>query len=173
MSVDVAIDADIGPPETINRLFWIADDEELAGDRMNRTPVGNGGIVCRQEHENFGLQRIGVLKLVNEDALESPLETASHIFVCHDRGCAPSEAGRENRASRPWPSRFHSVGRTREARRTSSAARSAFASTSNRGEIRLQLVAGAGDVLAREPRLCRPCRSPFGRAGTADCGQDR
>src|SRR5262249_19899601 len=63
---------DVGSAEAVNRLLRIADDEELAAD------------VAGEELQDFGLNRIGVLELVDEDARELLLQVA-HIDVVSDQ----------------------------------------------------------------------------------------
>ena len=62
-----SIDIDVRAPEAINRLLRIADDEELAGDGSDVLPARLVRIVSRQQQQQLGLQRIGVLELVDED----------------------------------------------------------------------------------------------------------
>ncbi len=79
--VDAAVDADVRPPESIDRLLRVADDEELAGDGSDLPPIRNGGIVRGQEQQDLRLQRIGILKLVDEQTLEALLEAAAHLGI--------------------------------------------------------------------------------------------
>ena len=74
----VAVDRDVGAAEAVDRLLRIADDEEAAGDGRDRAPVGCGGIVGGEQQQDLGLQRVGVLELVDEDVREALLEAAPH-----------------------------------------------------------------------------------------------
>ncbi len=76
--LDLFVEPDVRAAEPVDRLLRIADDEHLARDRARRTPVGRVGIVERQQKEDFDLERIGVLELVDEDAAEACLELAAH-----------------------------------------------------------------------------------------------
>ena len=81
--------ADVGAAEAVNRLLRIADDEELA-----RYVVG-------EQEQNLGLDGIGVLKFVDEDARELRLEMASHVGVVLDEiSRAREEIGEVERAGR-------------------------------------------------------------------------
>ena len=80
-AADLAIDGDVGAAEAVDRLLGIADDEEAAGLRLRLAPVGLARIVGGEEQEDLGLQRIGVLELVDEDALEAALEALAHAPV--------------------------------------------------------------------------------------------
>jgi hypothetical protein len=58
---DLEIDGDIGAAEAVDRLFRIANDEQLPGLRIDCQPVRGGGIGRREEDQNLCLKRIGVL----------------------------------------------------------------------------------------------------------------
>ena len=60
-----AIGADVGAAEAIDRLLRIADDEQRA--RPDACP----SIVAREQQQQLGLQRIGVLELVDQDDAEA------------------------------------------------------------------------------------------------------
>src|SRR5215510_4337706 len=75
---DLFIQRDVRTTKPINRLLGIADDKELAWNRPHSPPVFFIRLVGRQQHQQFGLQRIGVLKLIDEDVCESLLEVRSH-----------------------------------------------------------------------------------------------
>ena len=83
--VHISIHRHVGAAESVDRLFRIADDEELAANRLRVLPFGNRWIGGRQQHEDLGLQRIGVLKLVDKDALEALLKARSHDRVVSDQ----------------------------------------------------------------------------------------
>ena len=78
---DLLIGFDVGPPEAIDRLFRIADDEQLAGNRCDPPPVAFGRIVGGQQQQDLGLQRVGVLELVDEDMREPRLERPADARV--------------------------------------------------------------------------------------------
>src|SRR5206468_6232444 len=79
--VHISINRHIGAAEPVNRLLRVADDEELAGNRLRVFPLGDRWIGGRQQHDDLGLQRIGVLKLVDEDALEPLLKARSDSLI--------------------------------------------------------------------------------------------
>src|SRR6478672_6590849 len=78
---DIAIDGDVGAAEAVDRLLRIANQEEPAGLRPRAAPVGFGGIIGGQQEQDFCLQRVGVLELVDEDALAALLKTLSDARV--------------------------------------------------------------------------------------------
>ena len=66
-SLHLLVERDVGAAEAVDRLLRIADQEELAGRRPHAPPVALGGIVGGEEEQQLGLQRIGVLELVDEE----------------------------------------------------------------------------------------------------------
>ena len=74
----------VSAAETVDRLLRIADDEQLPWNRTDTGPVTFAPVVCSQEHQDLGLERVGVLELVDEDALKSLLEISAHLVdVAH------------------------------------------------------------------------------------------
>ena len=71
---DAAEQARVGAPEAVDRLLRIADHEQLAGRGRRLAPVALGGVGRGEQQEDLGLQRVGVLELVDEDALVEPLQ---------------------------------------------------------------------------------------------------
>ncbi len=53
--------------KAIDRLLRIAHEEQLAGSRAGGEPVGDVRVVGGEQEDEFGLHRIGVLKLVDEN----------------------------------------------------------------------------------------------------------
>ena len=72
---DLPIDAHVGPSKTVDRLLGIADEEQRARPRPGASPIRLGVVVSGEQQQNLGLQRIRVLKLVDEDPLEARLES--------------------------------------------------------------------------------------------------
>ena len=77
-SADLAIDADVGPPETVDRLFRITDQEQRPRARPDLTPIRLVVVVGGKQQQDLGLQRIRVLEFVDEDALEARLKPEPH-----------------------------------------------------------------------------------------------
>ena len=74
----------IGAAELIDGLFGIAHDEQLARLGRNLQPIRFVGIVGGKQQQDFSLQRIGVLKFIDEDVRETILQIAADIgFVTH------------------------------------------------------------------------------------------
>ena len=88
---DLLIRLDVGAPEPVNRLLRIADDEQFARMRRDPAPIGFGGIVGRQQHQDLGLQRIAVLELVDEDPREAGLKRAADLGVAGKQIAAAQE----------------------------------------------------------------------------------
>ena len=68
-ALHLLVDRDVGAAEAVDRLLRVADDEELARRQAAAAPVGRGLRPGRSARRNsdLGLQRVGVLELVDED----------------------------------------------------------------------------------------------------------
>ena len=67
--------------------------------RPDPAPVGLVGVVGREQQQDLRLQRIGVLELVDEDALEARLEAArGRCALSRTRSRAPSSRSRKSSA---------------------------------------------------------------------------
>ena len=75
------VDAEVGTAKPVDRLLRVADDEQLARRRPHPAPVALCGVVGCQQQQDFRLQRVGVLELVDEDAGETPLKIGAHVGV--------------------------------------------------------------------------------------------
>ena len=85
LALDLPVDADVGPPEPVDRLLGVADDEQLPRRRPDPAPVPFRRIAGGEQQEDLRLQRIGVLELVDEDAGEPALEVgADRVAVAHE-----------------------------------------------------------------------------------------
>ena len=68
---DLSVDVHVGATEAIDRLLRIADQEQLAGHGIDMLPARLARVLRREEQEQLRLQRIGILKLVHEEAAEA------------------------------------------------------------------------------------------------------
>ena len=76
------VGADIGAAEAIDRLLGIADQEERARPDPEPGPVVIAiDRLAAQPPEDFGLQRIGVLELIDEDMREALSQRAPDIVM--------------------------------------------------------------------------------------------
>ena len=96
----LAVDPDVGAAEAVDRLLRIADDEELPRRGDDRAPVALGRILRRQQEQNLGLERIGVLELVDEDPRVSPLRRGTDVVVAADQVSRPQQEVDEVEAPR-------------------------------------------------------------------------
>ena len=93
------VDADVGAAEPVDRLLGVADDEQLARRGPDGAPVGLVRIVRREQQQDLGLQRIGVLELVDEQVREPLLERRAHVAaVAHDVARAHEQVEEVERA---------------------------------------------------------------------------
>ena len=81
VAADAAEQARIGAAEAVDGLLRIAHHEQLARRRHGLAPVALRRIGGRQQQQDLGLQRIGILKLVDEDALVSLLQFGARAIV--------------------------------------------------------------------------------------------
>ena len=81
MVADGPVGADIGAAEPVNRLLRIADDEQLAGFGAGLRPAIGAVVRGRQQEQDFRLNGIGVLELVDEDPGESALQVAADLVI--------------------------------------------------------------------------------------------
>ena len=81
LTLDLPVRLDVGAPEPVDRLLGVADDEQLSGHGAHAGPVGLGGIAGREQQQDLGLDRIGVLELVHEQPLVALLEVGADIGV--------------------------------------------------------------------------------------------
>ena len=89
----VVIHADVGPPEPVDALLGIADEEQLSGDELDVTPVGRQWTIggCREIEDDLSLERIGVLELVDENPSIPLLGTAPDIAPISEQVARPGE----------------------------------------------------------------------------------
>ena len=71
----------VGAAETVDGLFRVAHHVELAGRGLRLAPVALGGVGGGEQEQDLGLQRIGVLELVDEDALVDALQIGARAVV--------------------------------------------------------------------------------------------
>src|SRR5262245_54220760 len=76
--------AGIGAAESIDRLLRVADDEQLAWCGCGLSPVALGGVCRREEQQNFGLERVGILELIDENAVVELLEVGACAIVTEE-----------------------------------------------------------------------------------------
>ena len=78
LSLDALIEDHVGAPKAVDRLFGIAHDEELPRNGTGLEVAVAGRIIRRDEQQDLGLKRIGILELVHEQVRKSLLQVATH-----------------------------------------------------------------------------------------------
>ena len=78
---DAVEEAGVGAAEAVDGLLGVAHHVELAGRGLRLAPVALGGIGGGEQEQNLGLQRVGVLELVDEDALVDALQIGARAIV--------------------------------------------------------------------------------------------
>ena len=91
---DFEIGLDVGPAKSIDRLFGIADDEDFAGSQFHLAPVlGRSALGFGEIEQDLVLDRIGILKFVDEDRAVAPFEVGAHVILVADEiACAHEQA---------------------------------------------------------------------------------
>src|SRR5207244_2250049 len=85
--------ADVGAAEAVDRLLGVTDQEELAGHEAELPPVALVGLRRRggKEPGDLGLEGVGVLELVEEEALEAGLGAAADLGLVAEEVARPGE----------------------------------------------------------------------------------
>ena len=79
--LDLLIKSNVGAAEAVDRLLWIADQEQLSGNRLNLSPIGFGGIIGSEKQQDLGLEWIGILELVDKVVREALLQLGPYALV--------------------------------------------------------------------------------------------
>ena len=79
--LDLLVKHHVGAAKSVDRLLRVAYQEELSGCRGCTRPVCYLRIASGEQEENLDLQRIRVLKLIDEDVSEPTLQVAAHLSV--------------------------------------------------------------------------------------------
>ena len=95
------VQKDIGAAKSVDRLLGISDQKQLPGLRPHRPPFALTGIIGRQENENLGLHRIGILELIHEYMAEAILEQAANIGIVADQISSSNQQVHKVDFSRP------------------------------------------------------------------------
>ena len=80
-ALDRVVGGDVGAAEAVDRLLRIADDEQAPGLRHELAPVALGAGWRADPGDQLGLDRIGVLELVDQDVGGAPAEVLAHDRV--------------------------------------------------------------------------------------------
>ena len=75
LSHHVQVALNVGAPKGVNRLLRVSDHEDFTWLDLDRLPLGGAlAEFFRQVEENLVLNRIGILKFIDENGLEKILE---------------------------------------------------------------------------------------------------
>ncbi len=70
-ALEALIERDVGPPKAVDRLLRVSDDEERARLGRQLPDVARVRSRRRQDEQQLGLERIGVLELVHEEVRQT------------------------------------------------------------------------------------------------------
>ena len=82
------VERNIGASEPVDGLLGIADQEELAGDRLDGMPVRLVRIVRGEQEEHLRLEGVCVLELVDEEMRKALLHSARTTALSRTRSRA-------------------------------------------------------------------------------------
>ena len=82
---NLPVEHQVGPAELVDRLLGIADQEQFPGLRPDLLPIRFGRIVAAQQQQDLDLQRIGVLKFVDEQMAEALLQIAANFHLAAEQ----------------------------------------------------------------------------------------
>ncbi len=68
------IDGHVGTAEAVDRLLGITDEEQLSWNATDIAPISLARIIGSEQQEDLGLERVGVLELVDEEMGEALLQ---------------------------------------------------------------------------------------------------
>ena len=89
------IEAHISAAKPVDRLLWIANDEQFAGNDRYLAPIVLYWVSRGEQHEHLRLQRLRILKLVHKDMGESLLKIASDNLVVTQQVARPEQQVKE------------------------------------------------------------------------------
>ena len=81
--LDALVEHHVGAPEAVDGLLGVTDDEQLARHHAHAVEIADGGVRAGEQQKYLGLQRIGVLKLIDEKMAEALLQVFAHVAVLH------------------------------------------------------------------------------------------
>ena len=100
--LDAGVGIDVRPPEAVDGLLRIADDEERPRAERGLRPVRAGAGLRRQQQEHLGLDRVGVLELVHEEPAVLALERRAQLGSVAQQACRdPQEVAVGERVRAP------------------------------------------------------------------------
>ena len=104
---------DVGPPEPVDRLLRIADDEQRPGGHGSRPPSRAVAVAATGDADReFDLDRVGVLELVQQQYLVLALQRAADLGV-RSRSSRRASTSRSWNSSRPSAARSAAASCTR------------------------------------------------------------
>ena len=83
---------DIRPPKRINGLLGIAHDKQFTRGRLHAMPFpGFGALGLGQKQDDLVLDRVGILKFIDDNRLVLLLQFGAHVRVIPQQGPRPRE----------------------------------------------------------------------------------
>jgi hypothetical protein len=145
------VDRDVRTPEPIDGLLGVAHQEDLSRNRGRVAPGALLGIVGGEQQQDLGLQRIGVLELVDEEVGEARLIAAADRRIGDDEVARADQQVHEVEHARALLGRL--VGVDHGTQLLAQAGREIGI-----GGLEHRIESGLGGVAARGPRRARRLR---------------
>jgi len=77
----LVVERDVRAPEAVDGLLRVADHEQLPRFEDDLAPVTRSRFPLAQQQDDLGLQRVGVLELVDQDVAEALLQGTARVAV--------------------------------------------------------------------------------------------
>ncbi len=74
---DLVVHGDVGSPEPVDGLLGVAHQEELAGQKLDVAPALGDRLALGKQEGDLGLQRVGVLELVDQQIAVAALKVTA------------------------------------------------------------------------------------------------
>ena len=75
------VDSDVRTAEAVDRLLGITNQEQLSWDGTDIAPIGLARIVGGEQQKDLGLERVGILELVDEEVGKALLQLGANAAV--------------------------------------------------------------------------------------------
>ena len=102
---DLVVDGDVGAAKAVDRLLRVADHGEPPGRRRELAPVlvGRDRLIAGEQQGELGLDRVGVLELVDQHDLVAAAEVVARGLVVAQQVARPEQQVVEVRLARLEP----------------------------------------------------------------------
>ena len=75
------VDSNVRAAKAVDRLLRITNQEQLSRNGTDIAPIGLASIIGGEQEEDLGLERVGILELVDEEVSEALLQLGANAAV--------------------------------------------------------------------------------------------